>query len=203
MTVPGKISRLNVSLACFITGALFLAFVSCNNPFKTRTPPEPTSGGVAIKPANSPENVLYNMRVAFEALSIQDYLDVFSEDFIFNPDTEDSIGYEVQFLSVWNKDREIDFANNFFIKVLADTLHNNSVSFEFFKYEYKPGQDMYEYEYEVEIDFMDELTILNGRAWLYMREYDDGKWYIYRWVDHLFETSDGRITLGVFRAMNI
>ena len=127
-----KMKRLNLSLMCFITAALFFAFVSCNNPFKTRTPAEPTSGGVAIKPANTPENVLYNMRVAFEALSIQDYLDVFSEDFVFNPDTEDSIGYEVQFLSVWNKDREIDFANNFFIKVQADTLHNNSVSVTLF-----------------------------------------------------------------------
>ena len=196
-----KMKRLNLSLLCFITAALYFAFVSCNNPFKTRTPSEPTSGGVAIKPANTPENVLYNMRVSFEALSIQDYLDVFSEDFIFNPDTEDSIDHEEQFLSIWNKDREIDFANNFFIKVQADTLHNNSVTVTLFKYEYRPGQDMYEYDYTVEIDFMDEVTALNGRAWLFLRESDDGKWYIRQWVDHRYEKN--KDTWGVLRANNI
>ncbi|MFC1508959.1 hypothetical protein ACFL60_04625 [Candidatus Omnitrophota bacterium] len=201
MNERNKMKRQNVSLLCFITAALFLALVSCNNPFKTRTPAEPTSGGVAIKPANTPENVLYNMRVAFEALSTQDYLDVFSEDFIFNPDTEDSIDYEQQFLSIWNKDREIDFANNFFIKVQADTLHNNSVTVTLFKYEYRPGQDMYEYDYEIDIYFMDELTTLNGRAWLFLREYDDGKWYIRQWVDHRYEINMD--TWGWLRAENI
>ena len=144
------------------------------------------------------------MRVAFEALSTQDYLDVFSEDFIFNPDTEDSIDYEDRFLSVWNKDRETDFANNFFLEVQADTLHNNSVSVSLFKYEYRPGQDMYEYDYTIEIDFMDEQTVYNGRAWLFLRESDDGKWYIDQWVDHRYEiSSDIDGTWGVLRANNI
>jgi len=181
---------------------LFLIILaSCNNPFETRTPQQPATGGVTVKPANTPENVLYNMRVTFEALSVQDYLDVFSDDFVFNPDPEDSIEYEDRFGSVWNKNREIDFANNFFLAVNADTLAHNSVSVTLFKYSYRPGQDMYEYDYEVEIVIKEKLTVLSGRAWLFLREYSDGKWYIYQWVDHRYEKK--KITWGVLRALYI
>ena len=182
--------------------SLLIILASCNNPFATRTPLQPTTGGIAVKPANAPENVLYNMRVTFEALSVQDYLDVFSDDFVFNPDPEDSIEYEDRFGSVWNKNREIDFANNFFLSVSADTLANNSVSVTLFKYSYRPGQDMYEYEYEVEIVIKEKLTVLSGRAWIFLREYADGKWYIYQWVDHRYEIKN-KITWGVLRALNI
>ena len=191
--------RLHLFLVCGAVPVLFFILSSCNNPFQTRTPQEPGSGGVAVKPANTPENVLYNMRVTFEARSVQDYLDVFSDDFVFNPDPEDSIEYEDRFGSVWDKKREIDFANNFFLAVNADTLA--SVIVTLFKYEYRPGQDMYEYVYEVEIEIKKKLTVVNGRAWLFLREYPDGKWYIYQWVDHRYEKS--KITWGVLRALYI
>ena len=181
--------------------SFLIILASCNNPFETRTPQQPATGGVTVKPANTPENVLYNMRVTFEALSVQDYLDVFSDDFVFNPDPEDSIEYEDRFGSVWNKNREIDFANNFFLAVNADTLAHNSVSVTLFKYSYRPGQDMYEYDYEVEIVIKEKLTVLSGRAWLFLREYSDGKWYIYQWVDHRYEKK--KITWGVLRALYI
>jgi hypothetical protein len=178
---------------------MILYTVSCNNPFSTRTPQVPSSGGVAVKPATTADNVLYNMRVTFEGRSLQDYLDVFSEDFRFNPDPEDSLEYEDRFNTPWNKERENDFANNFFLTVNADTLADNSVTLSLFRYEYRPGQDMYEYNYEVEIEIQNKVTILSGRAWLFLREYPDGKWYIYQWVDHRYERK--KITWGVLRAM--
>ena len=195
--------RSNTS-ACFlrmliaVTAIAFLLF-ACNNPFSTRTPQEPTSGGVAIRPANTPENVLYNMRVAFEGLSTQDFLDIFSEDFMFNPDPEDSSKYDGEYSSTWNKERETDFVNNFFLTVQSDTLAVDPVSVTIFNYEYEPGQDMYVYEYEVEIDFSDVYKVLSGRAWLFLREESDGKWYIYQWADHQYEKD--KITFGELRAL--
>ncbi|MBN1293261.1 MAG: hypothetical protein JXB48_15590 [Candidatus Latescibacteria bacterium] len=179
--------------------------MSCNNPFKTRTPVEPPSGGgVAIKPANSPENVLYNMKIAFNNYSIQDYLDVFSEDFVFAPDTEDSIAYEDRFITSWDKNRESEFATNLFTKIRSDSLVDRSVEIILSSYEYKSGNDMYEYSYVIEQkDETAEIPVvtLRGRAWLYLREYPDGKWYIYMWLDRKVQLTT--MTWGVLRALNI
>ena len=184
------------------SGLLIFYFIalSCNNPFQTRIPEKPPPGGAAIKPANSAENVLYNMRIAFDSLSIQDYLDAFSEDFIFIPDPEDSIEYENDFRTVWNKDRETEYATNLFTHVRSDSLGKRSVSIPISNYEYKPGEDMYEYNYVIELK--DAVTdTLRGRAWLYLKEYPDGKWYIYQWVDHRVQIYTN--TWGVLRASYI
>jgi len=182
--------------------ALFFAVTACNNPFKTREPEvNPNPGGVAIQPANSPENVLYNMKVSFENLSVQDYLDTFSDDFIFVPDPEDSLEYENEFRNTWDKQNEKDFINNFSLSIKSDSLTTNYVAFVTSKYEYKPGQDMYEYNYVLEVVDKDKNAdwTFRGRAWLFLKEYPDGKWYIYRWVDHKVQAT--MLTWGVLRAL--
>ncbi|MBA7575860.1 hypothetical protein ES708_17696 [subsurface metagenome] len=84
--------------------------VACNNPFATRKPQGGGSfTGVAIKPANSAENVLYNLRASFENLSAQDYIYIFSEDFTFSPDPEDSLAFIEEFRTGWDYNRELLF----------------------------------------------------------------------------------------------
>ena len=144
------------------------------------------------------------MKTAFNNYSTQDYLNTFSEDFVFVPDNDDSLTYEDRFISVWDKSRETEFATNLFTYILSDSLVERSVNVILSNYEYKSGDDMYEYNYVIEqIDETADVTknTLRGRAWLYLREYTDGNWYIYLWVDQRVQTSS--MTWGVLRALNI
>lgn len=174
-------------LGVFVAGVV----VACNNPFATRTPEEPPAGGAVLKPPNSAENVLYNLDVSFDSLSIQDFLGTMSEDFVFVPDPDDSLEYETDFRGMWDKIVETDFANNFFITV-DSAIRLTS------QYEYKPGGDYYEYLYTLEIKDEGKTIPVIGRSWLYLREYD-GSWYIYLWVDHKIQKSGN--TWGVIRAL--
>lgn len=187
-----------------VAGILIFSFVllSCNNPFQTRDPAEPPEGGgVAIKPANSPENVLDNMKMAFNSYSIQDYADTFGEDFVFVPDTEDSLQYENDFLTTWNKERETDYATNLFTYIRSDSLVARSIEISLSSFEYKPGPDYYEYKYVLvfndEVDEVKSSVTYRGRAWIYLKEYPDGKWYIYLWVDQRVQLETD--TWGILR----
>ena len=194
------ISRLSIA---FCTAILLVA-AACNNPFQTREPEEPDStGGAAIKPANSPENVLYNLRASFEGLSIQDYLDVFDDEFTFHPDTDDSLAYEQEFGSVWDIERERTFAENFLQKNVTSEIEVYPL------YEFKPGEDLYDYRYNMKITRADSTVSVvipydvSGHAWIYMRENNEGMWQIYRWVEIQNSVPGQFITWGVLRAENI
>ncbi len=186
----------------FISNIVFLLLLeSCNNPLNTREPQNPGSEGASIKPANSPENVLYNLEASFEGLSIQDYLDVFSDDFAFHPDTDDSIGYEEDFINGWGIEKETEFANNFLQRQnFREDIEGSPIELTSF-YDYKAGQDMYDYTYNMFIIKKDTTVIVEGRAWLYLREETEGKWSIYNWVDIRYRVSS--MTWGVLRAQNI
>ncbi len=187
-----------------IFAGLLIFFSACNNPFSTRDPENPGTEGAAIKPSTSPENLLYNLEAAFEAMSIQDYLDVFSQDFIFSPDPDDSVAYVEDFRGGWNYDRETDFAYNFLqrknFKSDIDLPIELTLS-------YKSGQDRYECTYHMfiteadsgEVDF--KRIEVEGEAWLYLREDADGIWSVFWWVD--FGITPGSLTWGELRAQNI
>ncbi len=193
----------------FLTHVLLLfaliAFqTACNNPFSTRDPEAPGTEGAAIKPAISPDNLLYNLEASFEALSIQDYLDVFSPDFVFSPDPDDSVAYEEDFRGGWNIDRETDFAFNFLQRsnFKADVDYPIELTLT-----YKPGQDRYECIYHMFITEADSSDAdfnrieVEGEAWLYLREDVDGIWSVYRWID--FRVTRNFMTWGELRAKYI
>ena len=189
-------------VAGFITVLITLLLFSCNNPFKTRKPKEPDQqGGKALKPATSPENVLYNLRVSFENMSIQDYLDVYSEDFVFNPDPDDSIKYEEDFRDGWGFEKENIFAENFLQRIVTSEIQ------VYPNYVYKPGQDMYEYNYSIFVfpaDSVKTETIkVKGYAWIYFKENEEKKWKVYKWVEMENMIEGSYITWGVLRVLNI
>ena len=191
---------------CFATSALIMAG-SCNNPFSTRDPESGTTEGVVIKPPNSAENVLSNLEASFEGLSINDYLNVFSEDFVFHPDHEDSLVYLEDFINGWNYEKEMEFANNFMISENFKTNSDNKAIYLTPNFEFKSGQELYEYRYQMFIFLATtdsteyERIEVEGIAWLYLRENSEGSWSIYSWVDYRLNSSS--VTWGVLRARNI
>ena len=188
------------SAASVFLAALVVQLAACNNPFSTRAPAVPPEGGAAILPATSPEKVLSNLEESVRAKSIQDYLDVFSEDFVFSPDPGDSLAYEQDFRTRWTKERESEFALNFFQQAQQDSTF--SVVMETYAPSvYHPGETMYEYFYKVTYGgkIVTE-TVLRGKAWLYFRESSDGKWSIFLWVDHRVLPVEKASTWGVLHA---
>lgn len=193
---------------CGIACAIVIVAVicaACENPFATRDPEPPATGGAAIRPATTPENVLANLEVSFESLSIQDYLDVFSDDFSFHPDPEDSLAYEQEFTSGWDLDRERIFANNLLIGQNFIPVDGNPIEVTA-SYEYKPGPDMYEYHYQMFLPLVDQSedgfrTIeIEGYAFLYFSEDTEGNWTILAWEDHRLTARSQ--TWGVLRAQH-
>jgi len=215
----------NTRLKVFLPAALavLMAASSCNNPFSTREAQKPDEiSGVAIKPANSPENVLYNLKASFESMSIQDYLDVFTDDFVFNPDPDDSVLFVEDFRDGWGIEKERTYAENFLQRKVTAEL-------EFFThmYEYKAGDDKYDYRYSIKVTIAADSTgtvatpeemdgivgntsgigerayYVKGHAWLYLREDEEGKWKIYKWVELANMIEGAFITWGVLRRSNI
>ncbi len=184
-----------------LSAILFVLATSCNNPFETRTPQIPPDGGAAILPATSPERVLHNLEESVRAKSIQDYLDVFGDEFVFSPDPGDSLAYEQDFQSRWTKERENDFALNFFQQSQQDstfavTMNTYAPSI------YRPGEQMYEYFYKITYGTKTGAeTVVYGRAWLYFRENTDGKWSIVLWSDHRSLAVEKAKTWGIIHAL--
>jgi len=196
-----------LSRVFLITAAISL-IISCNNPFSTRAPEEPDEiTGAAIKPANSPENVIFNLRASFESFSIQDYKDVFSEDFTFNPDPDDSLLYEVVFRNGWGIEAEEIYVENYLQKA-----NFSEIEFLTHSYEYRAGEDMFDYKYSIlvfgAVDSTSAVSAplskqqIKGHAWLYLREDEEGRWRIYKWVEIANMIEDAFITWGVLRALN-
>jgi hypothetical protein len=200
-----------IVVAFIIFTILMIAAASCNNPFSTRKAEKGESTGAAIKPANSPENVLHNLWSSFGSMSIYDYMDIFTEDFVFNPDPADSVEYEQDFMYGWGYEEEMTFAENFLQKTVA-----SEIEFTTHSYEYKAGEDLYDYIYSIMIFSPDSTvtsrTDVKGHAWLYLKENEEGKWKIYKWTEIRQNSNEqqndtgsdrGYSSWGVLRAMYI
>ncbi|MDP2984856.1 MAG: hypothetical protein Q8O92_16170 [Candidatus Latescibacter sp.] len=155
-----------------------ISLLSCNNPFSTRTPQTPPDGGAVILPPTSPEKVLNNLVESLRTKSIQDYMDVFSDPFTFSPDPLDSLKYEQEFRSTWNREKESAFVMNYFIPDSTFTISLTTYRTP----EYNSGDKMYKYWYKLTFGRENKEDIY-GEAWLYFIE-NSGKWSIYLWVDH-------------------
>jgi len=189
--------------------ALAFIFISCNNPFATREPSKPDSvGGDAMKSPNSPENIIYNLMISLKNVSAQDYLDLFSEDFVFNPSLDDSSRFEEDFRTGWGIDKERVFAENFLQKKETDTI-----SFNTHIYKYRSGDDSYEYTYSIDVFPAADSTQVaengiekfrvSGYAWLYLSEDDEGKWRIHKWVEFEGMKKGVFLTWAILRSSNL
>jgi hypothetical protein len=131
---------------------------------------------------------------------------VYTDDFAFHPDTEDSLRYEQEFSAAWNLDREMEFAGNFLIHQNFRTVSGNPIELTA-SYEYKPGLDYYEYHYQMFIPLAPvsgkpATTLeIEGYAYLYLREDTEGNWAIYSWEDHRLTSQS--LTWGALRVQYI
>ncbi len=80
--------------------------------------------GPEFRDRESPENVLYNLELAYEEMDLEEYLDCLSEDFEFFPCQDDVNNPDLNIPAVWWKVHEQDMHENMF----ADSSDVESIS---------------------------------------------------------------------------
>ena len=74
-------------------------------------------------------------------------------------------------------------------------------------YDYEAGEDKYNYIYSMKVFPPDSTEVVpmnvKGQAWIYLKENDEGKWKIYKWVELANSIGGAFITWGILRATNI
>jgi len=138
----------------------------------------------------SPRNVLRNLKKVYDyALSVDDYMDGLTEDFLFEPDPSDGFVYEDVFSVPWDGERERTFTDNLFDRIVSDPKKIPRVltRWEEIAAEEEVEENEAVFEYEYRLEFKDKRDAsrksAEGRAYLYLRRGEDENWGIYRWVD--------------------
>jgi hypothetical protein len=186
-------------LAVFVLLAVFVFTLSgCWNPFapdegdKVPTPPP------EYRDRTSPENVIHNLKTAYEYKSADNYLDCMSEDFIFYPSDDDQADPQNPLPDKWYKSDEQEMHDNMFtgpnaVESITLTLTNIAEDLYMGEDPDDPADDFYirvedvdltvitqgddgfyanansEYRFRIDIDQSGE----NGEVW----------WEIYEWFD--------------------
>ena len=170
---------------------VLIGVLGCESPFATRTPEAPEKPKpYQLLPRISPTNILRNLKKVYDyALSVDDYMDGLTEDFLFEPDPSDAFAYEDVFSLPWNRERERTFTANLFDRIVSDPnkiprvlTHWEEITAE---EEAVENEAYFEYDYRVEFKDKRDATrkSAEGRAHLYLRRGEDENWGIYRWVD--------------------
>ena len=178
----------------------------CESPFSTRTPEEPEKPRPyrLLSRSIAPGNVLINLKTVYDyALSVDDYMDGLSEEFLFEPDPSDALVYEDAFSSPWNAERERTFTANLFERILSDPQKTPLVLTrweEIIADDQKEREAYFEYEYKLEFrDKQDESwKAAEGKAYLYLQKGEDENWALSRWVDE--KTNEEIPSWGALRA---
>ncbi len=164
---------------------LLLLVSGCRNPFSTREPEPPTGEQLPLVEPTSAENVLRNLEISCEYMSINDYMNTLSEDFLFLPDPSDRNRFPEVFSQPWDRQREFEFCRRLFNKEMTSLISfSSSVDSNVTVIEETPSSAHYRYDYHITlIHHTDAPRSVRGRAEFYLRCDQLGNWTIFRWED--------------------
>jgi len=123
--------RIIIALLCVVSCAAVLVG-GCST---TSSGPD-IPAGPEFRDRTSPENVLYNLELAYEEMDLDEYLDCLSEDFEFFPNEDDVNNPELDIPAVWWKDDEAAmhehmFAGDSDVESISLTLTIVSVTYDY------------------------------------------------------------------------
>ncbi|MCK4417959.1 MAG: hypothetical protein KAV99_07300 [Candidatus Latescibacteria bacterium] len=177
---------------------LLLLVFGCRNPFATREPEPPTGEQLPLLEPTSAENVLKNLEISCEHMSINNYMDTLSEDFLFLPDPSDSDRFPDVFSEPWGREEESIFCQKLFDKEMT-TLISFSSSVDSNATVIEETADFVHYRYDYHIALIhhtDAPRSVKGSAEFSLRCDQQGNWIIFHWED---EKTDSH-TWGELRA---
>ncbi len=117
--------------------------------------------GPQFRDRTSPENVVYNLELAYEEMDLEEYLDCLSEDFEFYPDEEDVQDPLLDIPPIWYKPDE----NNMHTNMFADDSDVESITLtltitNLVYYENEPGiEEDNTCRCDVEVDLRVNLVV--------------------------------------------
>lgn len=190
----------SVAAACLVAGA-----GGCSNPFAPPGGGNGNGGDIQYKIRTTPDNVLYNLRQAYEYMNAEEYLDCLADGFTFHLSEDDWQGGELP--QTWDKAEETRIHNNMFAEesdvedialILTDMIEP---AFDQGADPEDPADDRWEYKEAVDLRVTvgGDLTYLATAPALYVFQRDidqtgpDGEelWEIIDWFDLGDERSQG------------
>ncbi|RKY69711.1 MAG: hypothetical protein DRQ02_00055 [Candidatus Latescibacterota bacterium] len=179
LSVIGRHSRVAIVLLLLVSG--------CRNPFSTREPEPPTGKQLPLLEPTSAENVLRNLEVCCEYMSINDYMNTLSQDFLFLPDPSDNERFPEVFCRSWDRQSEFEFCRRLFDKEITSLISFcSSVDSNATVIEETTESVHYRYDYYIILIYRQHTEApqsVKGRAELYLRCDRQGNWTIFRWED--------------------
>ncbi len=179
---------------------LLVLVFGCRNPFATREPEPPTGEQLPLLEPTSAENVLKNLEISCEYMSINDYMDTLSEDFLFVPDGSDSERFPDVFSEPWGREEESIFCQRLFDKEMTTLISfSSSVDSNATVIEETAEFVHYRYDYHIALihhHHTDAPRSVKGSAEFSLRCDQQGNWIIFQWED---EKTDSH-TWGELRA---
>ena len=183
--------KTNAASTCVLTIAA-LVLVGCS----TGTGPDPIPGP-EYRDRLTPEDVLYNIRLAYVEMDVEEYLDCLATDFIFHPDQRDVQNPELEIPPEWYKTDERAMHEHMFdeesnVESISLTLTVSSLVYDY-GIPGDPEDDTCECVVEVDlrVSVSGNLTYLVTAASRYLMRIDQDQpgpggahlWEIYVWYD--------------------
>jgi hypothetical protein len=173
---------MKVSLSFLFFLAVAALVCSCGL-FEPRVPDEPGAGGVPWIPPTEPESVFVNIKNALEGKVTGNYVQCFTDDFVFHPDPSDSVELTAVQPGIYD-DWTLGVEQTVMQTVLDEAA---SIRITFTEREPEicasPDECFFYYKYELQI-----IAKVGGTEYFYgfldyhMRR-EGGEWYVYMWLD--------------------
>lgn len=180
-----------------VTAGLLVSLVSGGCIFSTRAPHDPAGQEVPWISPDRTEAVLENIRVTFNAKSVENYNRSMADDFTFKPADPDDIATGGGCFDGWNKEREVQVFSDILTKTSTQKItftwgtHGEPESVP-----ERPEDRLYRLLPYKMVFAPPADTTFEGKANLYMRAVN-GLWALYRWED--VRVSAETMTLGRLR----
>jgi len=216
--------RSSVARGALVTAAVacMVLAAGCSNPF---APPGGGGGGggdVEYKIRTTPENVLYNLRQAYEYMNAEEYLDCLAQGFTFHLSEDDWGGGGLP--KTWDKLEETQIHNNMFsedsdVEDIALILTEISTVFDPGESPTDPADDRWEHKEAVDLRVTvgGDLTYLATAPALFVLQRDidqvgpnlEELWEVIDWYDlgdegmRSFETGpqEQQVSIGALKAL--
>lgn len=151
--------------------------------FSTRTPDVASGNESLWQSPTSPQIIVRNLQLAFQAGNFNDYQRALTDDFVFVADPTDVTEMDLErpgenVYEAWNRDVEVTTAQD--IRLPADSL---TVDLVLFDEVIESTGRLLKYNYSLRIYAGGQPTTYEGEAWFQTRQESTGEWFIFHWED--------------------